>query len=319
LVISILFVAQMACNLPVRNTGQATALPAPNQTLSALFAFTPNPLNATSTATLPPVVTATLGQPAAPTATNTQVPPTATATNPPAPTSTFTRVPPQPTATIPGVRSRSPVIAKYLSTPPTLDGDWGEWKSLTTEYPAGNVVFGKSNWVDENDLDASFHVGWDNNYLYVAVKVRDDKYVQNATGENIFKGDSIEILLDTKLQDDFYYTKLSPDDFQLGINPGRPDPGGTKEAYLWFPNNIAGARPGVKIASRQENGVYRVEAAIPWSVFEMTPAAGRHYGFALSVSDNDNAGENLQQTMVSNVAVRHLTDPTSWGDLRLDK
>ena len=75
----------------------------------------------------------------------------------------------------------------------------------------------------------------------------------------------------------------------------------------------------MQIASRLEDGVYRIEAAIPWSVFELTPAAGRHYGFALSVSDNDNGDENVQQSMVSNISGRHLTDPTSWGDFRLDK
>ncbi len=317
LTIAALLAAALACNFPTRESGQATQLPAPNQTLTALFAFTSNPANATATATLPPVVTATRAEQVAPTATFTQQPPAPT--NPPAPTSTYTRVPPPAaTATIPGVRPRSPVVAKYLSTPPTLDGDWGEWKDLTTEYPAGNVVFGGGNWANDDDLEASFHIGWDNSNLYVAVKVRDDRYVQNATGENIFKGDSIEILLDSKLQEDYYYNRLSPDDFQLGINPGRPDPGRTKEAYLWFPSNIAGARSGVQIASRQEEGVYRVEMAIPWSVFEITPAAGRHYGFALSVSDNDNGDDNLQQSMVSNVATRHLSDPTTWGDLRLE-
>ncbi len=315
LVAAALVVAQLACNLPDSNAGQPTQLPAPNQTLTALFAFSPDVV--TATATLPPVVTVT---PSVATATSTQpVVSTATNTQVSAPTATFTKAPPQLTATIPGVRPRSPVTAKYLNTPPVLDGDWGEWKSLTTEYPAGNVVFGKQNWTDDDDLEASFHIGWDNNNLYIAVKVRDDKYVQNATGENIFKGDILEILLDTKLQDDFYYNKLSPDDFQLGINPGRPDPGGTKEAYLWFPNNIAGARSGVQIASRLEDGIYRVEAAIPWSVFEVTPVAGMHYGFALSVSDNDNSGENLQQSMVSNVANRSLADPTTWGDLQLVK
>jgi len=317
LVLATLLAAQLACNLPTRSSTQATALPAPNQTLTALFAFTPA-ANATATPTLPPVVTATQGPtvtPVLPTAT--QVPLTPTVTRSPAPTSTNTRVPPAPT--IPGVRPRSSVVAKYLSTPPTLDGDWGEWKDLTPEYPLKNVVFGSANWANADDLEASFHIGWDDDNLYIAVKVRDDKYVQNATGENIFKGDSLEVLLDTKLQDDFFYTKLSPDDFQLGINPGRPDPGGAKEAYLWFPSNIAGQRSSVKIASRLEDGVYRVEAAIPWSVFEISPVAGRHYGFALSVSDNDNPDQNLQQSMISNVPTRYLADPTTWGDLRLDK
>ncbi len=208
-------------------------------------------------------------------------------------------------------------MAKYLSTPPAIDGDWSEWKDITTEYPANAVVYGNNNWTNDTDLASSFHIGWDDNNLYIAVKVRDDVYVQNATGADIYKGDGLELLLDTNLKEDFYYTQLSPDDFQLGISPGRPDPDGTKEAYLWFPSNIAGARTNVRIGSRLEAGLYRVEAAIPWNVFEITPAGGRHYGFSISVNDNDDANNNVQQSMVSNVSSRHLTDPTTWGDLLL--
>ncbi len=315
--LAVLLAAQLACNLPSATRSLSTQIPAPDQTMTALFAFTPG---GTATFTLPPVATATQAaagptatQP--PAATDTLPAPAATQSPPSLPTSTT--APPRPTVTIPNVRPRAPVVAKFLTTPPTLDGDWSEWKDITTEYPAAHVVFGDDKWIGADDLQASFHVGWDNNFLYVAVKVRDERYVQNASGENIFKGDSIEILLDTKLQEDFYWDRLSPDDFQLGISPGRPDPGGTKEAYLWFPSNIAGPRPSIQIASRLDTGVYRIEAAIPWSVFEMTPTAGMHMGFALSVSDNDDASQNLQESMVSNVASRSLIDPTTWGDLYL--
>ncbi|HEX9017947.1 MAG TPA: sugar-binding protein [Anaerolineaceae bacterium] len=326
--IAALILAQMACNLPVAGTPQAPQLPAPNQTLTALFSAATSIAgeNATVTLTLPPVITSTSqeesGGGQGPTAT--LVNPTPTVTNTPAPTSTPTTRPsntsvPQPTNTSAPVVTRKLFTAKYLATPPVIDGDWSEWKSITTEYPANYVVFGKSNWTGEDDLSSSFHIGWDKNYLYIAVKVRDDKYVQNASGADIYKGDSLEILLDTKLQTDIFYDALSPDDFQLGISPGRPDPNGTKEAYLWFPSNIAGSRSEVKIGSRLETGIYRVEVAIPWSVFETTPANGRHFGFALSVSDNDNPHQNVQQSMVSNVPDRHLTDPTTWGELQLVK
>lgn len=308
--------AQLACNLPTRSAGPATQIPAPDQTMTALFAFTQG---GTATFTLPPVVTATQ----AAIATATQLPaatdtrPAPTASQPPVIAPTSTTAPPRPTVTIPNVRPRTPVVAKFLITPPTLDGDWSEWKDITTEYPATHVVFGEEKWIGADDLQASYHVGWDNHYLYVAVKVRDERYAQNASGENLFKGDSIEILLDTKLQEDFYWDQLSPDDFQLGISPGRPDPDGIKEAYLWFPSNIAGSRPSVQIASRLDSGVWRVEAAIPWGVFEMTPVEGMHMGFALSFSDNDDASQNLQESMVSNLALRSLIDPTTWGDLHL--
>jgi hypothetical protein len=66
-------------------------------------------------------------------------------------------------------------------------------------------------------------------------------------------------------------------------------------------------------------GIWRVEAAIPWSILGVSPADEMHLGFAVSVSDNDAGGENLQQSMVSSAAARSLVDPTTWGDLTLQK
>lgn len=295
--------SMLACSLPF---GAATVIPAsatPNGTLTALVetltAFPP----------LPKVITATLRPSETPTqtATATQVPPTPTVT------STYTVVPP----TALPQRSGAYVVAPYLYTAPTLDGNWDEWS--TTEYSAGYVVYGSANRVNADDLDAAFRTGWDNQYLYIAVKVRDDHYVQNATGQDLYKGDSIEVLMDTDLYGDFYYNQLSADDYQLGISPGNPDTGGAKEAFLWFPRSISGSRPQVQIAATGGDGVYRVEAAIPWSVFGVLPYSGEHLGFALSVSDNDNPTSNVQESMVSNVPGRRLTNPTTWGELVLTK
>lgn len=318
--------AALACNLPsVRQPNQPTPLPGPAQTLTALFAIaTPDPSFGTPTVTLPPIVTSTPAESGGGIApTNTQPAPTATtaqatavptvAITPIVPTNTQ----PAPQATATTASRRAVFNAQFLNTPPTIDGDWSEWKDVATEYPANIVTFGAGNRQNDDDLAVSFYVGWDNNNLYIAVKVRDDRYVQNATGANIYQGDSIEILLDTKLEEDFFYASLSPDDFQLGINPGRPDPSGTREAYLWFPSNIAGTRSSVTIAARQEEGLYRVEAAIPWTVFETTPANGKRFGFVISASDNDDTAQNVQQSMVSSSAGRRLTDPTTWGELRL--
>jgi hypothetical protein len=327
LVLAALLAIQLACNLPAQST-DATQIPAPNQTLTALFAITPDQ---DATPTLPPVVTATLVSGSNPTATQapilaetaTSAPTTAAQpTTAPTATSVPPTAAPQFTPTIPDMRPRGGVVAKYMSTPPTIDGDWSEWKDKHTEYPATNVVYGRENWTGPDDLAASFYVGWDDNNLYIAVKVRDDQYVQNMSGENIFQGDSVEILLDTKLKEDFYYTQLSPDDFQLGLSPGRgvggPDTD-TKEAYRWFPSNIAGKQPDFPMATIQQQGVWRLEAAIPWSVFETKPTAGTNMGFVLSVSDNDDPNRNVQQSMVSNVAGRRLTDPTTWGNIRFER
>jgi len=50
----------------------------------------------------------------------------------------------------------------------------------------------------------------------------------------------------------------------------------------------------------------------------VTPYGGLSMGFALSISDNDAAGQALQQTLVSSNGLRKLTNPTTWGVLTLD-
>jgi hypothetical protein len=321
----LLVVILAACNFSPSPTPIQPTFPIPNQTMTALFS-TPLPTIAVTkqpglaTATSPAPATAT-NPPPAPSATQ---PAVITATNqPPAPTQTTqpTQVPPTqaPPSKTPDLTHRTVTSASatYLSSKPVIDGDWNDLPDK--EYPGEIVVFGGSAWTGRDDLAGSFRLGWDATNLYLGVKVRDDVYVQNSTGQNIFKGDSIEILLDTNVAADFYTTNVSADDYQLGITAGRPDVSGTKEAYLWLPANVAGSRSQVTIASQRSNaeGITRYEVAIPWSVFGITPKVGNHYGFVLSVSDNDNTSQNLQQTMVSNVKTRVLTNPTTWGDLTL--
>ena len=136
-----------------------------------------------------------------------------------------------------------------------LDGIWDEWTSPS--YPVTHVVYGADNLTDRNDLGASFRIGWDEQYLYIAVKVGDDSYVQRETLFNIYRGDSIELSLDTELQADFDSSELNSDDYQLLISPGNPDPGKHTEAYLWFPRNIASPESKVKIGAIGGLNLYR--------------------------------------------------------------
>lgn len=248
------------------------------------------------------------------TVTETMLPPTFTATA----TSTQT---PIPTATLPPpaapTRPGSVVLPVFVSQSPVIDGNWDDF--TTPEYSASYVTFGSGYWTGANDLSSSFKIEWDNNYLYIAARVLDDAYVQNSTGNYLYLGDSLEVLLDTDLYGDFYYNQLSPDDYQLGISPGLYGIGGAKEAYLWYPRSIQGRISQVITAATGMPGGYMVEVAIPWGIFNIVPIEGEHYGFAFSVSDNDSTGASSQQSMASNVSTRHLTQPITWGELVLIK
>jgi hypothetical protein len=194
---------------------------------------------------------------------------------------------------------------------------WDEWE--TPAFAIRSLVYNRttSTWEGNNDLEGSFRIGWDQTALYLAVKVNDDIFSQKATGKDLFKGDSIELLLDTDLNNDYSVPLLNSDDYQLGISPGVLPAGTGREAYLWYPQNVAGARTQVTISSVGGDGAWRIEAAIPWSVFGITPTAGMKFGFAVSISDCDDRDAACQDSMVSTSPKRNFSNPTTWGTLTL--
>lgn len=214
----------------------------------------------------------------------------------------------------PTARPGTSVTASFRAAPPVIDGILSDWASAS--YSATYVVYGSANWTGAADLSATTWYGWDNSYLYLAATVADESYQQLATGAYIYKGDSIEVLMDTNVSADFYTTGLSADDYQIGMTPGAK-PGLYPEAYIWYPTSRTGPAPWVSVAADLTATGYNIEARIPWAQLGVIPATGQHYGFVFSVSDNDTPATTNQESMVSNVATRHLTNPTTWGDLTL--
>jgi hypothetical protein len=285
-----------ACTLPAGTSPTPFTFPTPNLTLTTIFS--PSATD-TSAPTLPP---------ARPTDTplviSTPAPPTATTP------STSQVTPPS------GARpNESPAYAARLETPPVVDGDISDW--ATVAFLVDRCTFGCSAWSGLDDAYATYQLGWDSAALYVAVKVADDAHVQLARGARLYRGDSIEVQFDANLRGDFSRTTLSGDDFQIGLSPGDLD-GLAPEAYRWFPSGFAGPVAAITVRARETDTGYMLEARIPWSVFGATPRAGDLFGFVVSISDNDAAGTQQQQSLISSVSTRKLYDPTTWGTLVLE-
>jgi len=319
----LILLVTLACNLPGISAPTPFALATPNLTLTAIFEVL-NTISAptvsipTSTATQAFLTTPLLISTSTPTPiftnTPTAIPPTATNTPiPPSPTSVKTNTPVSLVG--PDQRPGPSLRAYYLQIEPSIDGVFDDWD--LDRYSISSVVYGANRWEDEEDLSAKVMFGWDEHYFYLAARVIDDIYAQGATEEDLFKGDSLEILLDARVSRDYYQASLSSDDFQLGISPGNPDPGVDMEAYLWYPQDEEGPQGQVKVGVTSTEDGYRIEVKIPWDLFGVTPDIGDHYGFAFSVSDNDRSDQDVQQSMISSAATRALTDPTTWRDLIL--
>jgi len=232
----------------------------------------------------------------------------------------------------PAVRSGPSISADYLDKNLNIDGDLYEWDAPIQKV-INYVVYGANNWTNAEDCSGTVVAAWDEDYLYMGVRVKDDKYVQESNKEKMYLGDSIEITFDRYVSADYSLHTMSADDYQLGISPGQygietcmiingkvatgctPQP---PQAYLWFPKVDAGKKTEVKIGSLESGSGYQVEFKIPWSLLGVAyPSSGNHFGFTISINDNDTAGTLKQQSVVSNVSGRFYADPTTWGDLYL--
>lgn len=322
IVIACLMVLMMtaACALPfglLQPTQAAEGTP--NATLTALFDTSHN---IPATITPPVIVTDPPVLPTVDLSTATLEP---TYTQIPTETATVTPVVIVVTATTaptsaPAFRPNAQLYANYLSTAPVQDGTYAEWVEKTNKYSMPNFAWGQANWANHADLEGAFAVAWDNTNLYLGFKITDDIYNQPYAGGNIYNGDTVEVLLDTSLLEDFYTTSLSSDDYQLGISAGSPSGSIESGAYLFYPSNVAGKRSQVVISKQWESAtVYRIEAAIPWSLYGITPSAGMRLGFAVNVDDNDNVDSYKKMTMLSSAAGLSVFNPTTWGELVLVK
>jgi hypothetical protein len=188
-------------------------------------------------------------------------------------------------------------------------------------YTANHLVFKSSNYGSvPSGYTVSYELKWDATNLYVGAEIVDPNgYVQEATGGNMYKGDSLEILLDTNLAQDYCRRSLSENDFQLGLSGGYNMT--APEAYLWYPKGQAGSKVIVEeigeIVSVTPVG-WDLKAVIPWSVLGISPGGGEYYGFAFSVSANEVSGTAQQQAVWSSDPYRLLTDPMTWGTLEIE-
>ena len=223
-----------------------------------------------------------------------------------------------PAATVTLPASSGDVVAAYVASPPAIDGSLDDWPASPTVRSAYRV-YAFSGWDGSSDLDATWQLAWDEGRLYVAVQVLDDVHVQTQEGALIYQGDSVELQVDS--DPEARATRVNPATSQVILSPGNF--AGTPPSAARFRGTEEGDLPlaprhSIEVAARQTADGYVLEAAIPWSDVNLTPAEGMHLGLALNANDNDTPGVARQEVMISSEPGRTLTNPTTWGTLILE-
>ncbi|MEW6097138.1 MAG: DPP IV N-terminal domain-containing protein [bacterium] len=189
-----------------------------------------------------------------------------------------------------------------------IDGMLREWVDVKKvainkkEY----VTYNPSNWQGKDDLSAIAMVQGDDKNLYLAIGVKDDNFVQPFTGDNILKGDHLELWFETPKG--IYQLGISPGDFKQ-IKP---------EVVLWLPRvptkNKQQILKGIEVASKKRKKDYTIEAKIPLAPLGISSIFNDSIGFTIALSDTDNREKPRQKCLLASSELR-WNKPRTFGEL----
>jgi hypothetical protein len=176
-----------------------------------------------------------------------------------------------------------PLFSYKCYIPPVIDGSLQEWDDFES-FSAFEPTIKKENYTTHTDISATFYSCWDDDDFYFAVQVNDDVFSQNYTSNQLNKGDSVTIVIDTELSEDMQIPFYNSDDYQIDFSPGNFS---VAESFMNWPSN---APPrGVIISSTKQANGYTLEASVPWYNFtNYIPSDEDVLGFTISILDTDN-------------------------------
>lgn len=256
------------------------------------------------------------------------------ATPTPTPTTVYTRPTPTPTA-IPrtGAQMQAPGATVKI------DGNTEDWQLVARQTQLSWIDFDtivydrncaqryptssrSSTYLQQlADLSGRALFAYDDDYLYVAFLVADDGFVGYTNSDlSFFQSDSPQLSLDLNLDGDANTTTTNEDDKQIDFRVGIEEPGDNPAIAFWDlgPGRARARQLDAPVAAVAFDAGYFLEAAIPWEVLGLKPVAGLRLGVAVSVSDNDTPGTNVQECMISAAPKREWANPTTWGVLTLE-
>jgi len=157
----------------------------------------------------------------------------------------------------------------------TVDGSLDDWVGVRMIYIDPTWVADAPVVEGDADLNGQAYIGYDNDYLYLAVRVTDDVLVFERDGVDIWQTDAVELWLN---------------DAQIGFTRNI---NGNDIAYVWSGGlNAASMQVAVVV---EANG-YTVEAAIPRAEVEkvVSMTSGTSFKLAIGIDDSDIPGSERQ-------------------------
>ncbi|MEM5016814.1 sugar-binding protein [Metabacillus indicus] len=131
---------------------------------------------------------------------------------------------------------------------------------------------------ESSDNNVTFDTAWDSENLYIAVKVLDNKVINNNHDQNLYEDDSIEIFLDGDNAKDASYDE---NDHQIFIRA-------SDNAVITRQKNAdTNFKEHLTSATAMIEGGYVLEMKVPFQALGASAKQGHLIGFDISNNDND--------------------------------
>jgi hypothetical protein len=169
-----------------------------------------------------------------------------------------------------------------------------------------------------DDLSAAFRLGYDRQYLYLEVRVKDDVHMNSNSPGKLYNGDSIQFAVDTLRDAKMKLMRgikgYSNDDFNFvsGLVKGKPAtwcfsaPPEKRSAMLEQPYRL---NPEIIRDEKTKTTLYRIKLAFA-DLAPLKPEKGRNFGFSLIVFDKDTPTSFYHMDLTPGVS--HPFDPAKY-------
>ena len=186
------------------------------------------------------------------------------------------------------------------ATPITIDGTVDAIWNNASVVSASATKLLSGTVTNAADLSGNFKALWDNTNLYVLANVSDD--VLKHDSQNAYDDDGIEVYVDINNDK---ATTYGANDVQYSFD--------------WNNGTTIGVLPsgrlttGISYAIVTVTGGYAVEASIPWSTLQGTPAVNQLVGIDFMINDDDDGGTRDGKLSWNASSDSAWTDPSKMG------
>lgn len=194
-----------------------------------------------------------------------------------------------------------------------IDGrmrEWGHAAGYMMASPRQMELI--PSWSGPSDFSAEFLTMWDEEFLYIAVKVLDDVHYQEWSEDYTWLGDSVQFALDPAGERSEGGWGEHTQEYDLALTSEGP--------RLWLrhagPGLPTGRVSGARVAVIRLEGATFYEVALPWSMLPpFLPREGATLPFSLLVNENDGVWREGWAQWSSGIGWRKC--PAEYGELVL--